>query len=127
MKYWVHKVEQLWKEVETLKRKVAALENQPSPAVSPVTPRTGTPPVNLNLPVPTVRGAVAAPANKGQEDPVISLLRHHSNMNIVDLNTGLRELGIEESVRDTLFKRMKAFMAEGVVEFDEKTQTFFLR
>ena len=130
MKYWVHKVEELWKEVEDIKKRLDALETPiakrleiPAPAKEEAEPELKE---VLSAPAPAPGFEHKQPASAPHEDPVISILKHHKEMNIIDLNSALKELGISESVRDTLFKRMKNFMDQGVVKFDEKKQTFFL-
>ncbi|MBR9681835.1 MAG: hypothetical protein GOV00_03485 [Candidatus Altiarchaeota archaeon] len=136
MKYWVHKVEELWKEVEVLKKRVDTLEAPIASRMelSMAVPKTSPP---VEPPAPTHVLGVSQPAavpqfkpvttpTASQEDPVISLLKHHGKMNIIDMNSALKELGINESVRDTLFKRMKPFMNKGAVKFDKETQTFFI-
>lgn len=122
----------MWKEVEDLRKRVEALEApiarrmELSSAVPKVAPKLeGPAPVALPEPK-AVKPAEFKPGSVAHEDPTISLLKHHGRMNIIDLNASLKELGVNESVRDTLFKRMKPFMDKGVVKFDEKTQTFFI-
>ena len=115
--YWKHKLEQLWKEVEELKNRVDDIEAKlrSSRGVGETAPQP---------PVVKASGEVKAP---GIEDPVLKILKERGSMNIVDINLALKDMGVEESVRDTLFKRIKKLMEKGLVGFDESTQTFFVR
>ena len=128
--YWVHKVDQLWKEVEDLKKRVDELERKiqassvprsvPSPAsqVQPEAVPEAVP--EIKVPKKEVR---AGPV----KDPVIQVLRQRGPLNIIDLNSALKDFGINESVRETLFNRVKKLMQDGLVGFDEQSQTFYAR
>jgi hypothetical protein len=128
--YWKHKLEQLWKEVEGLKSRVAELEHgapkvQPAPKPQPE-PQPGLVPVNVqegsNIvpPAPVIEG-------KGHTDEVVELLQDKGPLNVVDINAGLRSKGTDETVRDTLFNRLKPLMKKGAVDYDEGTQMFSAR
>jgi hypothetical protein len=119
--YWKHKVEQLWKELEDLKARVAELEGRGKRAP----PARQSKPVLVPVKVARDSTAVpAAPVVTDSKDPVVKVLRGKGPMNVVDVNVALKDEGIEESVRDTLFNRLKPLMKKGVVVYDEGTQTF---
>ena len=121
--YWIHKIDQLWKEVEEIKRRVEKLEKIVEGLSSSAVPVSSSPSPAPSSPSPQ-------PVQKPRvvySDPVLKILSEKGPMNIIDLNAALREEGIGESVRDTLFKRIKKLMEEGKVGFDEKTQTFYIR
>ena len=114
--YLVHKVDRLWREVEELRKKVEELEKRI--AQTQLTQHPGT---SVQAPQPVTQ------PESPHMDPVLRILREKGPMNIIQLNEALREVGISETVRDTLFKRLKKLMEEGKVGFDEKTQNFFIR
>ena len=128
--YWKHKIEQMWKEIEDLKQRVVELEsekvsrNQKFPSSQPIEKPFLVPvkvegQARISPPMPLVKSV-------GHETPVIAILKKSSPMNIVDINSILVEQGIHESVRDTLFNRVKVLMKKGKVNYDEKTQRFFV-
>jgi len=120
--YWKHKVEQLWKEVEDLKARVAKLEGRGAKAATAQEP--------VLVPVKVREGSKATPAvpvSANLRNPVIKVLKEKGPLNVVDVNAALKGEGIEESVRDTLFNRLKPLMKKGVVVYDEGTQTFSTR
>jgi len=127
--YWVHKIDRLWKEVEELKKRVESLEKMlVSQKVSfrqETIPQVSAGPLAEEPAKETVqeKKQVVSP----HIDPVLKVLREKGPLNIIDLNNALREEGIAESVRDTLFKRVKKLMEEGKVAFDEQSQTFYAR
>ena len=124
--YWKHKVEQLWKEMEDLKARVVALEggapsvhNTPTvghakPALVPIKIQKNS---TIVPPIPVIK-------KTDYVKPVMKLLKERGPMNVVDVNIALKEMNIEESVRDTLFNRLKPLMKKGVVIYDETTQQF---
>ncbi len=118
--YWKHKVDQLWKEVEELKRRVEQLEKG---APREKAPDVGLVPVDVKQdsrllpPAPVIK-------KSEHEDPVLSVLREKGPMNIIDLNEALKGKGIDEGVRDTLFNRVKPLLKKGEVSYDESTQLF---
>ena len=121
--YWKHKVEQLWKEMEDLKARVAELEGRgkrrpPEPMQPALVP------VRVKKDSTAIPAAPVATDNK---DPVLKVLREKGPMNVVDVNLALKTEEIDESVRDTLFNRLKPLMKKGVIVYDEKTQTFTTR
>ncbi len=120
--YLVHKIDQLWKEVESLKSRVEKLEKMVAEGSRAPAPQSQ-PEVKLPASSPPQNRSIAV----DRTDPVVRLLREKGSLNIIQLNSELRNLGIAETVRDTLFKRVKKLMEAGKVGFDEKTQTFFAR
>ena len=130
--YLKHKVDQLWKEVEDLKAKVAKLESGKAPALAPATEAPAKPaPAGVPLvPVKIEEGKVVPPtiaAPPVVDDPVMGILKQNGPMNVVDINSALKAAGIDETVRDTLFNRVKVLMKKEVVEYDEGTQKFSAR
>ena len=122
--YLKHKIDQLWKEVEELKARVEKLESGPAPAGKPVAEQAAHPKL---VPVKVEEGKVIPPVpvqEPAAGDPVLKLLKQNGPSNIVDINSALKKEGIEETVRDTLFNRVKVLMQKGVVEYDEETQRF---
>jgi len=120
--YWKHKVEQLWKEMEDIKARVSELEGRGQRHAKPVEPKL--------VPVKVKEGSSLVPpmpVDTAVKGPVVKLLRERGQLNVVDVNFALKEEGIEESVRDTLFNRLKPLMKRGVVVYDEGTQTFAAR
>ena len=128
--YWKHKIEQMWNEIEDLKQRVIELESgklnslKRLPSAQSIT-KSGLVPIKvegqsrISPRIPTIKSA-------GHETPVIAILKNSGPMNIVDINSILVEQGIHESVRDTLFNRVKILMKKGKVNYDEKTQKFFV-
>jgi len=131
--YWKHKVEQLWKELEDVKQRLDKLEKgtiAPTRAPSSAPMKTikdepldgGLVPVRvgenstIKPPVPIIR--------KTEHENVVIKTLKSGPLNIVDLNHALKAEGIDETVRDTLFNRVKPLMKKGVVDYDESTQTF---
>jgi hypothetical protein len=136
--YWKHKIESMWKEIDDLKRRVDALESggRRNSSVQEVPERIALVPVNVREdsrvvpPLPVAK--IAPPATEikqgaGYEDKIVSVLKSAGPLNIVDINSALVAGGIDESVRDTLFNRVKPLMKKGTVEYDEGTQKFFVR
>lgn len=130
--YWKHKVEQLWKELEDVKQRLEKLEKgeiQPTRAPSSVPIKTiKDEPVGGLIPVrvsenSTIRPPAPVIQKTDHEDVVVKTLKT-GPLNIVDLNQALKTEGIDETVRDTLFNRVKPLMKKGVVDYDESTQTF---
>lgn len=119
--YWKHKIEQLWKEVEDLKARVAELEGRGQRPLARPAEKPTLVPVNIQKGSKVVPPAPVAVESR---DPVMKALKGRGPMNVVDVNLALKEEGIEESVRDTLFDRLKPLMKKGVVVYDEGTQTF---
>ncbi|MBR9689497.1 MAG: hypothetical protein GOV01_01195 [Candidatus Altiarchaeota archaeon] len=125
--YWKHKVEQLWKELEDLKLRVDELESGvTSRPIKTLKEETiGLVPVKVREdsrivpPVPVIR-------KTEHEDVVVKILKKEP-LNVVDLNAELKSNGVEETVRDTLFNRVKPLMKKGVVDYDESTQKFAIR
>ncbi|MBR9680118.1 MAG: hypothetical protein GOU99_03660 [Candidatus Altiarchaeota archaeon] len=110
LSYWVHKVQGMWRELEDLKKRVIELEKRPAmniPAVSKPITKLAEP----------ARPALAA-------DQAVALLHERGPMNIIDINTALKEHGVNETVRETLFNRMKLLIKEGKVKYNESTQQF---
>jgi len=130
--YLKHKVDQLWKEVEDLKAKVAKLEAEKASKPLPIH-KGGAKlaPAGVPLiPVKIEEGKVVPPtlaAPPVVDDPVMEILKQNGPMNIVDINAALRASGVDETVRDTLFNRVKVLMKKEVVEYDEGTQRFSAR
>lgn len=129
--YLKHKVDQLWKEVEDLKAKVARLESENKPKPLPIH-KGGAKlePVGVPLiPVKIEEGKVVPPtlAAPVVDDPVMEILKQTGPLNIVDINAALKAGGVDETVRDTLFNRVKVLMKKEVVEYDEGTQKFSVR
>ena len=118
--YIIHKVDKLWKEVEDLKKRIEELERKMAEM------KFG---VSAVQELKKFEIQPAKPVEKVSEhmDPVLRVLKERGPMNIIQLNEALRNIGIAETVRDTLFKRVKKLMDEGKVGFDEKTQNFFVR
>ena len=126
--YWKHKVEQLWKELEDVKQRLEKLEGGSSAApirtikeeqiggLIPVKIQEGS---TIKPPVPVIQQTT-------HEDVVMKILKAQP-LNIVDVNQKLKLEGIDETVRDTLFNRVKPLMKKGVVDYDESTQTFRVR
>ncbi|MBR9680816.1 MAG: hypothetical protein GOU98_03260 [Candidatus Altiarchaeota archaeon] len=126
--YWKHKVEQLWKELEDVKLRLNKLESSSAP-VSITTIKDQ--PVSGLIPVKIQEGSTIRPPapviqKTTHEDVVIKALKEQP-LNVVDLNQKLKLDGIDETVRDTLFNRLKPLMKNGVVDYDESTQTFRVR
>ncbi len=124
LSYFVHKLDKLWVKVEELEKRLLEIEKKLS---SPEQLKTPTPQAQVpSIPAQTPAKTVVS-QNLKAEDPVIQLLRERGPMNLVQINAALKEMGINESARDTLFKRIKGLMEAGKVGFDQEKQVFFLQ
>lgn len=121
--YLKHKLDQLWKKVEELESRVEEMESGQAPQQQGQGPQPGMVPVeakgesSIRPPRPQVEGG-------GYQKPVVAILREKGPLNVVDVNAELKSQGVQETVRDTLFNRLKPLMQKGVVSYDKETQKF---
>ncbi len=137
LSYLAHKIAKLEREIEEIKKLLkqgysgqdVAVPEAGSRKEAAVSPAQS---IVISAPAGTVAQAgggtvVSEGSAASSEDPVVKILREKGPMNIIDINAALKQLGINEDIRTTLFNRIKGLMERGVVEYDEATQTFRLK
>jgi len=103
--YWIHRIQQLWEQVETLSRRMDALE------------------------------AKMAASGKEEETPLsekeltvcMALKEIGTPSTVEEVNAYLRESRhIDESVKETLMVRLKGTSEKGYAAYDQRTKRFSL-
>ncbi len=127
--YWITVVQELRVKVNALEKRVAELESRPAPSPSTPAPRPliGGPASMAEL----VKGGASAPASADLDEEelaaCIALKELGKPAAVEEVNEQLRKTKkIEESMKETLFVRLKGAMEKGYVGFDAKNKKFVL-
>ena len=110
--YWVHRVQELWRNYEELLKRVSALENKVESLEKDKLKREGKP----ALPEITKDAVIVVKALE-------SLGRAAT---VEEINSRLKEAGITESLKETLLKRLKKPVQDGIIGYDPETKRFSL-
>lgn len=121
--YWVHRVQELWNNYESLSQRVLALEKRVSEIESsPPQARPQTRPPQEAVAEANARGENAPSAAVAV---VLLALKHLGRpATVEELNDLLKKQGIDESLKETLLGRLKEGVQKGFLAYDPDSKRF---
>ena len=125
--YWITIVQELRVRVDTLEKRVAQLESKPAPRTPLQTPAPGQ--GQLSSMADLAKSGVSASADLDEKElaACIALKELGKPVTVDEVNEHLKKTRkIDESMKETLFLRLKGAMEKGYVGFDSKNKKFIL-
>jgi len=123
--YWVHRVQELWNNYESLTKRVADLERKFA-ELEPSAPRGMQ---SVESPQKAVEQAQAQ--GEGAPSPAVAVsilaIKHFGRpATVEEINDLLRKQGIDESLKETLLGRLKEGVQKGFIAYDPDSKKFGL-